>query len=224
MPAQTIIASLGVRVQGELSTDGDATTIARVPLVEQDLLAARTVGLDEVLVVSYASLIIETAGLAFIYFDADSIATAAAIVAADATANTFVIAGDREAEFISGRTFTVANSTGNDGAETSTGSSYDQDLDQTTITIASVADDTDDGDITSDQIVLAGSNITRGVFTGSGGESKGALPDAGGSTIQGPRGYGVFRVGTSTNQTEAVVHGFIRKRIRHTLPLARQAA
>ena len=71
------------------------------------------------------------------------------VAAADATANTFTIATDLTGTFRATRTFTVSGSTGNDGTYTTVASEYDGST-NTTVYVASVADDTNDGSIVAD--------------------------------------------------------------------------
>lgn len=72
-----------------------------------------------------------------------------AIADVDTAADWFKIAGDHRSEFPSGATFSVGGSTGNDGAYTSTGVSYDGGADQTRIDVAEdITDSTVDGTIT----------------------------------------------------------------------------
>jgi len=83
-------------------------------------------------------------------------ATTYTIKAADATANTFTIAGDVSAYFTNGTEFTVYGSTGNDGNYTTVGdATYNGGNDETTITVADVPDDTDDGSIRDGRIDVA---------------------------------------------------------------------
>lgn len=76
-----------------------------------------------------------------------------AIATADATANTFTLSGDYRKWIPTGGTFLVNGSTGNDNGDAdyvSTDTSYDSGSNVTTITVANVADDTDDGNILVD--------------------------------------------------------------------------
>lgn len=67
------------------------------------------------------------------------------IIAADAGANTFVVATDVTATFTEGTRFVVFGSTGNDGVYEVVSAVYG--APNTTITVASVVDDTDDGEL-----------------------------------------------------------------------------
>lgn len=93
-------------------------------------------------------------------------------IEADASANTFTIGGDQRELFAVGRLFRVHGSTGNDNSDnnyTTTGASYDATANQTTISVASVADGTDDGYIIPQPTPLAGKYLLRGTYQANGG-------------------------------------------------------
>lgn len=80
---------------------------------------------------------------------ADQVDSSLAVTAADTGAETFTVAGDKTHLFPSGRSFTVAGSTGNDGTWYVSSSSYSSGSDATTITVTGdVTDATADGTIT----------------------------------------------------------------------------
>ena len=91
------------------------------------------------------------------FFDADLSVARAIVTATDGggSEDELVVAGDHSAEFAQGRTLVIANSTANDGTYvTSSAAVYASVPDQTTISIptASLTDETNDGDITSQPI------------------------------------------------------------------------
>ena len=71
------------------------------------------------------------------------------IVAVDAGANTISIAGSKSGLLGVGDTFTLINSTGNDGTYTVTNSTYDGVTDVTVISVASIVDATVDGTVST---------------------------------------------------------------------------
>ena len=68
--------------------------------------------------------------------------------------NTFSIAGEKSAFVVQGNTFSVINSTGNDGDYTVTGVEYDKATDTTVISVASVTDATVDGTLVTRKTTL----------------------------------------------------------------------
>ena len=135
--------------------------------------AAITVDTDEKLWVSHLSFKTTTTGVVRIDFDMATLTSALDIEEADDTGNWFTVAGDVRIEFAPGRTFTVANSTGNDAGSpyTVVTSTYSAATGLTTINVASVADGTDDGDITAILGPTNGSTIFHGDYNAKGGES-----------------------------------------------------
>jgi hypothetical protein len=95
-----------------------------------------------------------------------------AITSADDTENEFEVAGDVTHKLEVGSAFSVSGSTGNDDDYEVTGVTYDSGNDKTVIEVASVADGTDDGDITIggygitlDTDYTIGTLPTSGIFT-----------------------------------------------------------
>ncbi|MCC7407418.1 MAG: hypothetical protein IT442_05065 [Phycisphaeraceae bacterium] len=90
------------------------------------------------------------------------------ILAATSASDTFEIAGDYRSLFRVGRTFKVDGSTGNDNSGTAytvTAISYSSTTNRTTISVASspgVADETADGRIIPQAVVLSGTYLWRG--------------------------------------------------------------
>lgn len=68
--------------------------------------------------------------------------------------NTFSIAGEKSAFVVQGNTFSVINSTGNNGDYTVTGVEYDKATDNTVISVASVTDATVDGTLVTRKTTL----------------------------------------------------------------------
>jgi len=68
--------------------------------------------------------------------------------------NTFSIAGEKSAFVVQGNTFSVINSTGNNGDYTVTGVEYDKATDTTVISVASVTDATVDGTLVTRKTTL----------------------------------------------------------------------
>lgn len=68
--------------------------------------------------------------------------------------NTFSIAGEKSAFVVQGDTFSVINSTGNNGDYTVTGVEYDKTTDNTVISVASVTDATVDGTLVTRKTTL----------------------------------------------------------------------
>lgn len=68
--------------------------------------------------------------------------------------NTFSIAGEKSAFVVQGDTFSVINSTGNNGDYTVTGVEYDKATDNTVISVASVTDATVDGTLVTRKTTL----------------------------------------------------------------------
>ncbi len=96
------------------------------------------------------------------------------VAAADASGNTFTIAGDVRSVFPVGRLFKVDGSTGNDNSGnnyTVTATNYDASADQTTISVSSVADGTDDGFIIPQPTAFAGKRLIRGTYGTNGGNA-----------------------------------------------------
>jgi len=94
------------------------------------------------------------------------------ITSADDTENEFEVAGDVTHKLEVGSAFSVSGSTGNDDDYEVTGITYDGGNDKTVIEVASVADATDDGDITIggygitlDTDYTIGALPTSGIFT-----------------------------------------------------------
>ena len=137
--------------------------------------AAITVDTDEKLWVSHLSFKTTTTGVVLICFDMASLTSALDIEAADHTADSFTVSGDVRIEFAPGRTFTVANSTSNDGDYRVLSSSYDSATDITTIlvdtTLLAVTATETDGDITTTLSATNGSTIFHGDYNAKGGES-----------------------------------------------------
>lgn len=194
-------------VHGSLHST-DASSIVRVPLyLPNSSNATKSLALTEYLNLNLATVFTVTTGDTKVFFDIDSLASSVAIVAADATANTFVISGNRQQEFESGRIFTVAGSTGNNGAYISTNSSYNATTNQTTITVADVASDVDDGNITSSPTPRNESMIIRATFPASMGE---ALIWPQERSRRGRPGEGVY-CQAAVGVVDVILDGFVSK-------------
>jgi len=150
------------------SADGNADTPLRVTLRLVNFLrpdeapVVEAVGLDEYVVVHHLSAFVnqvDGATRLLLFWDNDDPADAEPITGVDATLDTFTVAGNRQDEFRNSRSFTVANSTANDGTYMSWGAIYDEDADETAITVAEIIDATVDGDITSIVEGLAGTRF-----------------------------------------------------------------
>jgi len=87
------------------------------------------------------------------------------IATADAGANTFTVSGDQTAFFIDTASFKVVGSTGNDGSYTCSGNATHS-AGVTTITVASVADGTDDGRIVHEEYIGGPTGGANQLFAG----------------------------------------------------------
>ena len=76
------------------------------------------------------------------------------IVGVDTGNNTISVAGEKVAFVVQGDTFSIINSSGNDGDYTVTGVEYDQVTDTTVITVASITDATIDGTVVTRKTTL----------------------------------------------------------------------
>ncbi len=83
-----------------------------------------------------------------VFLQLDNAEETHAITSADSTANEFEVAGDVTHKLRVGSDFPVADSHGNDGDYEVTAINYDSGDNKTVIGVTSVADDTNDGDIT----------------------------------------------------------------------------
>ena len=208
------LAGIGRPIHGELHST-DATGIVRVPLTEPSTNAAYTLSLTEFLALSLASLVEVVTGDASLFFDMDDLANAEAITAiADGGAgeDSVTIDGNRAQEFESGRVFDIANSTANDGQYTSTGATYDEDADETTITVATASwtDTTVDGDITSTPLRRSGSTILRGTYAANGGEVNAHILN---NLRRGRDGEGVYLETAAAGVVDANIDGVVRQTI-----------
>lgn len=145
----------GLPIIGNLHT-ADASLGVRLPIQQEDSLAAKTLTLEagttagdkrEHLALVALSLTSAAGGDCSVFFDSADCGDRFVIDAADDGAGTFVIDGDWADFFAVGTDFLVSDSTGNDGEYTVTAVAYAPSTDKTTITVAAVADGTDDGEI-----------------------------------------------------------------------------
>lgn len=149
-----------------------------------------------------------------VFFDNQDLASAAPITGVSTTANTYTVAGDRENEFRAGRTFTVANSTGNDGGKTSTGATYSAIDDATTITVSSVTNATVDGDITSARLQQDEYTFWTSASTVESGDTPLPFPEP----VTGGLGHALYAVGTRSTDSDLVFTGERRRQLTKSGP------
>jgi len=212
------LAATGLQVHGELHST-DASAIVRVPLYLAGTHTARSVTITEKLHLSLAKLIQVVTGDGYLFFDTDALASAVSVVLfvdGGAGEDTVSISGDRSLEFESGRVFTVANDSDNDGSYTSTGATYDSTTGNTTINVATASWSgvTSDGDITSTALLRTGSIIARGTYAANAGEMPTWSDDI---LREGRLGEGVFCLAPA-GVVDANVTALIRKVITKSGP------
>jgi len=225
---------LGTPIHGELNTV-DADPAVEVILFNPAASAVSgyttpiSVAADERLVLTHVQTFVQlvTAGLAQVFFDNDNLSSARAIASFGdngGAEDTMVLAGDLADEFRAGRIFTIANDTDNNGAETSTGATYDADADTTTVTVvtASWSGVTADGDVTSAIFIDSGTVI----FQNDSATLR--IPDSIswpiGAMRRGPLGHTVYlQVESAFDRTLVIVDGFLQKTLTKTGPIPPQA-
>jgi len=181
---------------------------------------------DDVIAIStiqgYAAETGTTASNLLLWFDADDLSSAEAITGVDATLDTVTVAGDRQAEFRAGRTFDIANSTGNDGSYTSAGATYDASEDETIVeTVEDLTDATVDGDVTSDAVVFEDQIVWRQMNNVDSGAPPTFFPDN--HEFLGMPGYSLWISSDRTVVSSIIVTGRLRKRVRKTAPVSQQS-
>lgn len=144
--------------------------------------------------------------------DGNAALTFFAVADADAVGNTLAVAGDQRRLFRVGAQFKVDGSTGNDNSganyTVSAAPTYDSSTDRTTITVASVANGTDDGYIIPQPVALAGKYLLRGTYAANGGQQK-SLNE---QVIVGDLGHTLF-CDAPVGVVDAEAHFLLRKNL-----------
>ncbi|MCC7147124.1 MAG: hypothetical protein IT443_11820 [Phycisphaeraceae bacterium] len=123
--------------------------------------------------------------------------------------DTVSIAGEHTEEYSTGRSFTIAGATGNDGTYTSTGATYNATTGNTDIKIATTSLTqvaTVDGNITGARSVTAAGTIARLTVANNGG----VMPAFVNSEMVGPAGWGVYFKAAS-GAADAIFTGYLLK-------------
>lgn len=186
---------------------GTVSTGTELELYSNDTLAPLTIGPDDQLYLQNSFLLPQTSNYGYLLSDDADLVQAASIVAATDTAggDSLTIAGDYARQMRAGRLVTIANSTNNDGQETTTGATYDADTDQTTITFAAgtLTSATADGDLTADITLFEGLRFME--IRGAANVEKSFGPE--GTPL--PRGHRIIIGQDTANVITAIARGYI---------------